>query len=335
MKKSTNKTSANVTNVKSSSKPAAASKPDPKEQYKAMLAKALGKKPSEVKPVEVPEDKPEKTIVQPTRYGHNPFANAIKENKNVAEVISAEVKKSKMKPLKDADVVDENRLPDGTEIEIVEVESKKVMPTKKSPAAPARISPKEMAKLQGEKEEIAAAKDTLAKQTKNNALSTFLNKSVKDTSKSKIEASKPASKPSVSKAEHKPFSKMTLAELLEIRGTGIISDTQWIKYAKPLGYSNGGVNVPKSAPKVKAAPAEKEAPAVTPTKTITRKSSFERVTDVHKAKQAVKEVKPEEEAPVAVKYVYNITEAPLADLLAELKRRGCKGSIHVCTEFEL
>lgn len=334
---------------------------DPKANYRAVLAKALGKPVSEVKPVEVPEDKPERTIVQPTRFGHNPFAAALKEQKNVAEVIAAEVKKSKIKPLKDSDVVEEDRLDDGTIIEIVEVDcsGNRIKPTSK---APVRTSPKEMARLQGEKEEIAAAKKALNKIKKDNPISALLNKSVKDTPKSK----KQASKPSVSKAEHKPFSKMTLDELIEIKGTGIISDGQWIKYARPLGYSNGGVNVSKTVTKatkatkaVDTTPIKKSLKDMTaaerkeyynalsakalaakrakagqpdaPTTSFTRKPVAAPV----KATELDEPVKIAMPKPIKAAPASKLADVPLDDLIAELKRRGCKGTISVCAEFEL
>lgn len=307
---------------------AATSKPNPKANYKNLLAKALGKPASEVQPVEVPEDKPERTLVQPAyRSTRNPFAGAIKD-KNVAETISAEVKKSKA-AMKDA----EDTLPDGTPIETVEVVGGKVVKhtsvTSTKPVV--RTSPKEMARLQGEKEEIAEAKKEMQSKTKSSGVSALLSKSVKETTPAAKETGKPTSKPKAEgKKEHKPFSKMTLDELIAIKGTSVISDAQWIKYARPLGYKAEGVAEKKVAPAAKVED--------TPAPKIARKSSFERVTEVHKAKEASKlaaEVKPEN-VKAAVKIVKaNLSEYTLDELIAELKRRGCKGSIRVCVETEL
>jgi hypothetical protein len=100
---------------------------------------------------------------------------------------------------------------------------------------------------------------------------------------------------------------MTIEELEEIKGT--ISDVQWKKYYKMAG----GVAKKESKPviivekKVKALPVETKV----------------KVPEIKRNKPAVKAA------------VSKLADVPLDELFAELQRRGCKGSITICSEFEL
>jgi hypothetical protein len=353
------------------------------EQYKANLAKALGKKPTEVKPVPVPVEKAPRAVVQAENFGRNPFTKVVKSAPAQAEaIISAEVKKSK----KDSAV---DTLSDGTPIETVYVNGAgKWIPEPKDKKG--AVSPLEMSRIQAKKEadEIAAAKAKLipikgtspkpaaspaptkklkdmnekeraayyaalsakalaAKRLKNTqaevealeeapvAEVTLLTrrfaipkgmaeKIVKDTPKSTPVAPKKVS-------GNKPLSQMTLAELLEIKGTDVVSDIQWMKYAKKVGYVAGKSAV---APVVKKE--EKIEPTAKPKMTRKPKAEVvEPIEEVNEAQAVSFKAKVSEKKSNPISYAFNISEVTLDDLLAELKRRGCKGSIHVCTEFEL
>ena len=125
------------------------------EKYRANLAKALGKKPSEVNPVPVPVEV-EKKLSIPETFGRNPFAKVVKgEPKQAEAIISAEVKKSKKENVVDT-------LPDGTPIETVYVDGagKRIPEPKGKRIA---ISPLEMSRIHAKKEadELAQAKDIL------------------------------------------------------------------------------------------------------------------------------------------------------------------------------
>jgi hypothetical protein len=106
-----------------------------------------------------------------------------------------------------------------------------------------------------------------------------------------------------------PLSKMTIAELEEIKGS--IADVQWNKYYKMAGGTSGAIKVSKPAEKKTKAPivAAVESKEVTPI--VRTRKTVEKVT------------------------TFKLADVPLDELIAELKRRGCKGSIRVCTEVEL
>lgn len=111
-----------------------------------------------------------------------------------------------------------------------------------------------------------------------------------------------------------PLSKMTIEELEAIKGT--IADVQWNKYFKMAGGVSGIVTKKADKPVVKK---EAEvAPVVA--KKVARTSTPE-----------VKEVKA---APKSISRLA-LNEFTLDELIAELKARGCKGTIKVCAEVEL
>ena len=68
-----------------------------------------------------------------------------------------------------------------------------------------------------------------------------------------------------------------------------------------------------------------------PATSFTRKSAVAPVEAV-KVDEPVKILKSK---PIVAAPASKLADVPLDELIAELKRRGCKGSIHVCAEFEL
>jgi hypothetical protein len=130
--------------------------------------------------------------------------------------------------------------------------------------------------------------------------------------KEKKKANKPAGTSTRTKTSV-PLSKMTIAQLEEIKGT--ISDVQWNKYYKIAG----GVAKKGTTPVAPKKEAEVVAPIV---------------------KKVTRTVAPKKEAKVAPKpepktKVITLADFSLDEIIAELKSRGCKGSIHICTEVEL
>jgi hypothetical protein len=115
-----------------------------------------------------------------------------------------------------------------------------------------------------------------------------------------------------------PLSKMTVAQLEEVKGT--ISDIQWNKYYKMAGGVSGGtikVAKPVVVKEETVAPVVKKA-----TRTAAPVAEVKEI----KAAPKVNRITP---AP------FTLADFTLDELIAELKARGCKGSIRVCAEIEL
>jgi hypothetical protein len=131
--------------------------------------------------------------------------------------------------------------------------------------------------------------------------------------KEEKKSNKPA-KETTSKRTGTPLSKMTIAQLESIKGT--IADVQWNKYYKMAGGVAG------TAKKVNKPVVEKVAEVTPVVKKATRT-----VAPVAE----IKEVKPASKKMVTI----TLADFTLDELIAELRARGCKGSIKICAEVEL
>jgi hypothetical protein len=339
-------------------------KKSPEEIRKDLLAKALGKKPSEVKLAPTENDLETKALYDKALKGAKDRPAPVHEEIKVSDAVIEEI-------VDDLDRGDDDEL---EIIEVPEIKGKKVISQNSAQAqkllkqlnpafvketpVPAKKKLADMSEKERKEYYInLSAKATAAKVAKAEAKlaaegKTDLLKKVPETApkvgnkatrsslvtnplgekiipegmtgskfKTALKVDKKNNKPTketTSKRTGTPLSKMTIAELEGIRGT--ISDVQWKKYFKMAGGVSGAE--PKKV-------IEKKAETVAP---VVKKATRTAVAD---PKPEIKEVNFAPKAEVKKVVKVTLADFTLDELISELKARGCKGSIHICTEVEL
>lgn len=284
-----------------------------KISYKEMLAKALGKPIAEVK-----------TSAEVTGDTEKLFAKAKENAKSIEPPLvpykapKKNGKTSQQLLSETEEFIIENEELDDKIIEIVEMP---IVKSKKIIAQNSEQAQKILAKAIQPKPEVALSEEEvkLARRKEISAIALAAKRSKKEAVETTIPEVKAVVKPirtitaKPAIEGKKPISKMSVSELEDIKGT--ISDTQWNKYFKEASKGNTAVAPvvakPNKAPKV--APIEKE---------------------ILDAIAPVPPVKFQRKVTIPVPGTL-LADYSLDDLLAELKRRGCKGIISVCTEIEL